>query len=132
MSYARAQQALKRKIYIFQVLMVSGVAGLFGVFQAWQATVAVIYGALIVLLNHLLQVWQLKRADRIAGLNPGRNLRYLYRCAAERFTATVALLAVGIALLRLEPVPLFAGYVIAQVALVYKWFLESSVRRKHG
>jgi ATP synthase protein I len=132
MSYARAQQVTQRKIVIVQVVLVGCVAGLLGAFQGWQSAVAVIYGGLIVTLNHLLQVWQLKRADRIAGLSPARNMRYLYRCAAERFTATVALLAIGIIMLRLEPIPLLAGYIITQFAMVYRWFLESSARRKHG
>jgi ATP synthase protein I len=132
MSYARAQQAARRRIVIFQVLLISAVAVGFFAAQGWQSAVAVIYGALIVTLNHLLQVRQLKRADRIAGIDPARNMRYLYRCAAERFTATVALLAVGIIMLRLEPLPLLAGYILAQFALVYRWFLESSARRKHG
>jgi ATP synthase protein I len=132
MSYARAQQAARRRIFIFQVLLISAVAVGFFAAQGWQSAVAVIYGALIVTLNHLQQVRQLKRADRIAGLDPARNMRYLYRCAAERFTATVALLAIGIIMLRLEPLPLLAGYILAQFALVYRWFLESSARRKHG
>ena len=132
MSYARAQQAAQRRIVIYQVLLVCAVAGLFFATSGWHSAVAVIYGGLIVTLNHLLQVWQLQRADRIAGLSPARNMRYLYRCAAERFIATVALLAVGIIMLRLEPLPLLAGYIITQTALVYRWFLESSARRKHG
>lgn len=132
MSYARARQAAQRKIVIYQLILVSAVAGFFFALQGWQGVVAAGYGGLIVALNHLMQVRQLKRADRIAGLSAERNMRYLYRCAAERFTATVALLAVGIIMLRLEPLPLLGGYITAQVALVYRWFLESSARRKHG
>lgn len=112
--------------------MLAGLAGLFFALDGWFAAIAVIYGSAIVALNHLLQVRQLRRADRIAGLSAERNMRYLYRCAAERFVATVALLAVGIIVLRLEPLPLLAGYILAQFALVYGQFLESSARRKHG
>lgn len=132
MSHAQAQQAARRKRTASQLLMVSAVAVLFYLMQGGLAAVAVIYGSIIVALNHLLQVRQLRRADRIAGLSAERNMRYLYRCAAERFVATVALLAVGIIMLRLEPLPLLAGYIMAQAALVYRWFLESSARRKHG
>jgi ATP synthase protein I len=108
------------------------VAGIFFAAAGWQAAMAVIYGGLIVALNQRLQVWQLRRADQIAGFSAERNLRYLYRCAAERFIATVTLLAVGIGMLRLEPLALLSGYLIAQFAMVYRWFLESSARRKHG
>jgi len=132
MNYAQAQRTARKKNTIVQVVMVFAGAGFFGLTVGWQAGAAVLYGSLIVALNTLMQVWQLKRADRIAGLSAARNLRYLYRCAAERFLATVTLLAVGIGMLRLEPLPLLAGYIIAQVAMVYRWFLESSARRKHG
>lgn len=132
MSHAQAQLAARRKILLTQTTLVSAVVALFYLLQGWQAGLAVIYGSIIVVLTHRLQVWQLKRADRIAGLSAERNMRYLYRCAAERFVAAVALLAVGIIVLRLEPLPLLAGYIIAQAALVYRWFLESSARRKHG
>ncbi|MGM0595069.1 MAG: ATP synthase subunit I [Pseudomonadota bacterium] len=132
MSYAQAKRAAQRKVRLNQALMLGVLVLVFHFGMGWQAAVAVIYGSAIVALNHLMQVRQLRRADRIAGLSPERNLRYLYRCAAERFMATVVMFAAGFFLLRLEPLPLLAGYILGQVALVYQWFLESSARRKHG
>lgn len=132
MSYARAQRAAQRRIILVQILLMGAAAGVFLLTGGWQSAAAVLYGGLIVALNYRLQVWQLKRADRIAGLSAARNMRYLYRCAAEKFIAAVALLAIGIGLLRLGPLPLLSGYLIAQFAMVYRWFLESSARRKHG
>jgi ATP synthase protein I len=132
MNYAQAQRAARRKITITQVGLVLAAAIAFWLTMGWLAGAAALYGSLIVILNNLMQVRQLKRADRIAGLNAERNMQYLYRCAAERFFATVTLLAIGIGLLRLELVALLAGYILAQFALVYGWFLESSARRKHG
>lgn len=132
MSYAQAQRALQRRILATQILLVVAVAVVFLYTDGWQSAAAVMYGSLIVVLNHRLQVWQLIRADRIAGRSAERNMRYLYRCAAEKFVAAVALLALGIGLLRLGPLPLLSGYLIAQFAMVYRWFLESSARRKHG
>ncbi len=132
MSYAQAQRASERRVLLTQALLVAALAGVFLYTAGWQSAAAVLYGSFIVMLNHRLQVWQLKRADRIAGLSAARNMRYLYRCAAERFIAAVVLLALGIGLLRLGPLPLLSGYIIAQFAMVYRWFLESSARRKHG
>lgn len=132
MSYARAQRAAQRRVLLTQVLLIALVAGIFLYTAGWLSAAAVIYGSLIVILNYRLQVWQLARADRIAGRSAERNMRYLYRCAAERFIAAVALLALGIGLLKLGPLPLLSGYLIAQFAMVYRWFLESSARRKHG
>lgn len=132
MSYAQAQRSTQRRIGIVQILLVSAVAVTFFYTAGWLSAAAVLYGSLVVALIYRLQVWQLQRADRIAGLSAERNLRYLYRCAAEKFVAAVALLALGIGLLKLGPLPLLSGYLIAQFAMVYRWFLESSARRKHG
>ena len=132
MSYARAQRAAQRRILLVQLLLPGMVAAVFLAVTGWLAALAAIYGGLIVALIYRLQVWQLQRADRIAGLSAERNMRYLYRCATERFIAAVVLLALGIGLLKLGPLPLLCGYLIAQFAMVYRWFLESSARRKHG
>lgn len=132
MSYIQAQRIAQRRIAVIQVLLVCTVAGIFLSTSGWQSAAAAVYGSLIVVLNHRMQVWQLQRADRIAGLSAERNVLYLYRCAAEKFVAAVVLLALGIGLLKLGPLPLLSGYLVAQFAMVYRWFLESSARRKHG
>lgn len=121
-----------RRIVTSHLLPTGALAGLFYVLQGWPSALAVFYGALIVVLNQLQQVRQLARADRIAGLSPERNMRYLYRCAFERFIATVALLAIGIGLIRLEPLPLLCAYAVGHATTAYQGFLESSARRKHG
>jgi len=128
-SDARAQL---RRIVIWYFLPSGALAGLFYTLQGGHAALAVFYGTLIIVLNHLQQVRQLKRADRIAGLSVERNMRYLYRCAFERFVATVVLLAIGIGLIRLEPLPLLCAYIVGHVTTAYQGFLESSARRKHG
>lgn len=129
MSDARAQL---RRIVVWYLLPSGVLAGFFYVLQGWLSALSVFYGTLIIVFNHLQQVWQLKRADRIAGLSAERNMRYLYRCAFERFVATVALLAIAIGLIRLEPLPLLCAYIVGHATMVYRGFLESNARRKHG
>ncbi len=129
MSDARAQL---RRIVVWYLLPSAALAGLFYVLQGGIAALSVFYGTLIIVFNHLQQVRQLARADRIAGLSPERNMRYLYRCAFERFVATVALLAIGIILIRLEPLPLLCAYIVGHMTAAYQGFLKSNARRRHG
>ncbi len=132
MSDARAQHIALRRTVTSHLLPSGALAGLFYLLQGGHAALAVFYGTLIVVLNHLQQVRQLARADRIAGISAERNMRYLYRCAFERFVATVALLAIGIGLIRLEPLPLLCAYIVGHMVTAYQGFLESNARRNHG
>jgi ATP synthase protein I len=132
MSDARAQHTALRRIVTWYLLPYGALAGLFYALQGWSAALAVFYGTLIVVLTHLQQVRQLARADQIAGISAERNMRYLYRCAFERFVATVALLAIGIGLIRLEPLPLLCAYIVGHITTAYQGFLKSNARRNHG
>jgi hypothetical protein len=126
------QQGLQRKAdWIPPALLLAAAAG-FWLAMGWQAGIALLFGGWIVFANGWLQRWQLQRAAHIAGNSPARNLYYLYRCAAERFIATITLFAAGFGLMALHPLPLLSGYIIAQAAMVYRFYQESSLRRRHG
>jgi F0F1-type ATP synthase assembly protein I len=123
---------MQRKIeWLASSLLLAAAAG-FWLAMGWQAAVALIYGGWIVIANGWLQRWQQQRAAQIAGNSPAKNLYYLYRCAAERFIATVALFAAGFGLMTLHPLPLLSGYIIAQMAMIYRFYQVSSLRRRHG
>ena len=122
------QQGSEMKLLVLLLI----IAAAFWLAMSWQAGIALIYGGLIVIAMGRLQRWQLQRAARVAGNEPAKNLRYLYRCAAERFIATVALFAAGFGLMALPPLPLLGGYVIAQAAVTYRFYQVSSLRRRHG
>lgn len=133
MSYVAAQRRAKKQILIGQAAIIVAHAALFGLFLGLASAAAALFGSLIVIISSLMQVWQLKRADHIAGREAGNNLRYLYRCTLERYVVTVALFAAGIGALQLAALPLISGFILAHVAMVFRWFLESSLRRRrHG
>ena len=133
MIQAAVQRQANRTIWIGPAIIIVAHAALFGGLDGLSSAFAALFGSLIVIINNLMQVWQLKRADRIAGREAGNNLRYLYRCTLERYVVTVALFAAGIGALKLAALPLISGFIIAHVAMVFRWFLESSLRRRrHG
>ena len=134
MSQAVVAQRRARTIVLMGQGAIIGIhAGLFGLLVEPAAAVAALLGSLIVILNSLMQSWQLKRADRIAGRDAAMNLRYLYRCTIERYITIAVLFAVGIGALKLAALPLLTGFAAGHLAMVYRWFLESSLRRRrHG
>ena len=129
---ANRQQVIQRRSMLVQFTVLLAAAAGFWLLMGWKAGVALLYGVMVVLANGWLQRWQLQRAARIAGNIPAKNLRYLYRCAAERFIATVVLFAAGFGLMAMPPLPLLSGYIIAQVAVIYRFYQVSSLRRRHG
>ena len=129
---AHGQHAEQYRVSIVQLLLLLAAAAGFWLAMGWIAGVAFIFGGLVVYANGWLQRWQQRRAAHIAGNDPAKNLRYLYRCAAERFVATVALFAAGLGLMALPPLPLLGGYIIAQGAVIYRFYQVSSMRRRHG
>jgi ATP synthase protein I len=129
---AYGQHAEQRRSLVVQLSLLLVAAAGFWLAMGLKAGIALIYGAVVVYANGWLQRWQQRRAAHIAGNDPAKNLRYLYRCAAERFVATVALFAAGLGLMALPPLPLLVGYIIAQAMVTYRFYQVSSLRRRHG
>ena len=129
---AYGQHAEQHRVSVVQLTILLAAAAGFWLVMGWFAGIAFIYGAVVVHANGWLQRWQQERAAHIAGNDPAKNLRYLYRCAAERFVATVALFAAGLGLMALPPLPLLVGYIIAQALMIYRFYQVLSLRRRHG
>ncbi|MDH5785256.1 MAG: ATP synthase subunit I [Chromatiales bacterium] len=129
---AYGQHAEQRKTLSVQSLMLLVAATAFWLTMGLKAGIACLFGGVVVVTIGWLERRQQQRAAHIAGNDPAKNLRYLYRCAAERFVATVALFAAGFGLMALPPLPLLGGYIIARVVVIYRFYQVLSLRRRHG
>lgn len=78
-------------------------------------------GGAVALTNTLLLAWRMRgdTADRSAQ----RHLWTFYRSSLERFFVVGALLAVGMGPLGFKPLPLVAGFVLGQMALVFSFLI---------
>lgn len=115
---AQLQQALHRLLVLQLVLIaVVAMAG-----YAWQGTAALraaSFGGVIAIFGTLVLLRYGRRAEQ-AGANVALNAGLIYGSAIVRFISTMALFSVGIAVLRLQPLWLFAGFIaglVAQMAL---------------
>ena len=92
---------------------------------------AAFFGAAIALLNSLLMLWRMRRAERQAQLDAHRQLRWLYVSAMERFVAVVAALAIGLKALQLDPLALLAGFIAGQLIWIAYAFARHN-RHENG
>lgn len=92
---------------------------------------AAFFGASIALLNTLLMLWRMRRAERQAQTGAHRQLRALYVSAIERFVAVVAALAIGLKALQLDPLALLVGFIAGQLIWIVYAFTRHN-RHENG
>ena len=114
-----------RKLAMLQLLLITATSVIFlminGAFQA----ASVWCGGLIAMANVLLLEWRRRRADSGPALSAGESLRLLYRSAVERFVLVLLLFAVALGTLQLDPLALITGFIVGQLALVFKELIKT-------
>lgn len=117
-----------RNVLLLQLLTAAVIAAGAAVLSGKPLALAALYGGLIAAANTLLQLWHMRRAERIAKEDAERILRIVYRCAAERLISTIALFLIGLVKLKLNPLALLVGFLAAQIAVVLtKYLLKFNV-----
>ena len=117
-----------RNVLLIQLLITAVITAVAGVLSGKPVAIAALFGGLIVASNTLLQLWHMRRAERIAKEDAERILRIVYRCAAERIFSTVALFLIGLVALKLNPLGLLVGFIAGQMAVVLtKYLLKFNV-----
>ena len=76
------------------------------------------FGGAIATANLLLLEWRRRAADRGPALSAAASLRLMYRTALERFVLAATLFALGLGVLRLDPLALLSGFIVGQAALI--------------
>ncbi len=122
----------RNRQFAVQALLIAAAAVTAYAIRGFDAALAAAYGGGIVFVNTLLQVWHLRRAEKIAQDDIGRNMRIAMRCEMERLGATFALFALGFGLLSLEAFPLIAAFIFVLMATLPIGFKESYLRNSNG
>lgn len=107
-----------RKIIGFQLATASVVAVIFMIGQGLLEGRSAFYGGLVGAALTLLLSRGVKRAEQVAAENPRRGMTILYIGAAQRFFLALAAFAIGLSLLQLAPLPVFAGFAAVQFSYV--------------
>jgi ATP synthase protein I len=101
-------------------------AGIFLAASGWGRAGSALFGGVIAIGNLLLLEWRRGRTDRGPALSASQSIRVLYRSALERMGLVVMLFAVGLGLLRLDPLGLLTGFIAGQLGLLF-----TGIRRKN-
>ncbi len=107
-----------RTLFTIQILAVCAAAGVIHLTAGATAAAAALYGGAAALSNSLLLAWRAHQAKTRAGTDPHRHLRTAYLSAVERLVIVALVLGAGLGALRLEPLPLLAGFAAGQLALL--------------
>ncbi|MBU1394980.1 MAG: ATP synthase subunit I [Gammaproteobacteria bacterium] len=81
-----------------------------------EAGLAVLYGALVALAVSAVLVWRERQSMRHPEWDQHRLLKMFVRAGLERLVLLVGLLLLGLGVLKLAPLPLLLGLVLAQFA----------------
>jgi hypothetical protein len=108
-----------------QVLAVAAAASLGYLLSGPSAAIGASFGSAIALVNIILLALRLAQGERTGDQNAHRELRSFFRSSLERFAVVTLLLATGLGLLHLAPLPLLAGFVFGQASLMIFQFLRA-------
>lgn len=108
---APMRSVLVRLIVIQTVATLAIALGFYLSIRAPLAAWSVLYGGAIAMVVALLLAWRVTRASR-----PGASLAGLYLSTLERAVFVAAAFALALAVLKLAPLALIAGFVGAEVA----------------
>lgn len=116
MKIAEPELAAKARGVISTQLIISViVAAVFLTKGTWES-VAALYGGLASICITIFLLWGIKRATEAAKENPGKSMRILYVGAVQRFLLVLGLLAMGLALFKLDPIAMCVGFALAQLS----------------
>ncbi len=102
------------------------VAALIGtIFAGISAGLAVLYGVLIALAVSLVLVWRERQAMQHPEWDQHRLFKQFIRTGIERLLMLVGLLFVGLGVLKLMPLPLLLGLLLAQLG----WLAAATGRK---
>jgi ATP synthase protein I len=115
---ADSQLAAKaRSVASVQIISSVVVAGLFLMQGAWDS-ISALYGGFASVLTVLWLSRGVKRAEEAVLRDPKRSLQILYMGAVQRFLLVAVLLALGLAVVKLAPIAMCVGFVVAQLSFV--------------
>lgn len=112
----RAVDAAARKLVGLQVLVIAVIAIGFLLGESLQHAAGAVCGGAISIFIAVLLSRGVRRASAQAAEDARKSMMILYLGAAQRFILIGALFALGLVVLGMEPLPMVAGFIAAQLS----------------
>jgi ATP synthase protein I len=107
-----------RRLLLFQSSLVAATAAVFLVIFETFSAVSVCYGGCMAAVNALLLARCAHRDVKAPDRSPQQSLLAAYLCVVQRFLLAALLFALGLGLLKLEPLALLSGFIAGQFVMV--------------
>jgi len=114
------------RVALAQAVLALFAAMVGGVFAGINAALAALFGGLVALAVSAVLVWHERQSKRHPEWDQHRLFKMFIRAGVERLFVLAGLLAVGLAGLKLSPLPLLLGLLLAQ----FGW-LAAALGRKN-
>ena len=118
------QSAIQR-VARAQAVLAPVAAVLGGVFVGLDAALAALFGGLVALAVSGVLVWRERQSMRHPEWDQHRLFRLFIRAGIERMLVLVGLLGLGLGVLKLSPLPLLLGLLLAQ----FGWLAAAQGRK---
>ena len=115
-----------QRVALAQAVLALFAAMVGGVFAGINAALAALFGGLVALAVSAVLVWHERQSKRHPEWDQHRLFKMFIRAGVERLFVLAGLLAVGLVGLKLSPLPLLLGLLLAQ----FGW-LAAALGRKH-
>ena len=86
------------------------------IYKDYSAALSALFGGAVALANAWLLARRVEHVSELVKTDPNRGMFSMYMGAVQRFVLVIVALALGLGLLRLDPVPMVLTFGIAQLA----------------
>lgn len=114
-----------QRVAMVQAILAPIAALLGAAFVGSGAAIGLLYGVLVALAVSLILVWRERQAMRHPEWDQHRLFKQFMRTGIERLTLLVGMLFVGFGVLKLMPLPMLLGLLVAQLA----WLAVATSRK---
>ena len=108
-----------RRILLVQLIFIGLAAVTFSFFRGTDFVLALLYGGTVTIATTLYSGWRLKIATESGEQGSALNMIEFYKSTLLRFILVVALLALGLGYLKLEPLAVIIGFAITQTGYLF-------------
>ena len=119
MSFAtEVMRRVVRRLFIVQVIITLSVALGYLAFQDINGFIAAVYGGIITLAGTLLMAWRISRAGDVAYKEKQQGYFEIYIGAIQKFFLTLVLMAIGMGVLKLDPLAILVSFALTQLSYI--------------
>jgi ATP synthase protein I len=119
MTYVDALSRGARRVVLAQAAATLAIAAGFGVGAGWREASAALYGGAVTIAITAWLAWRLRRVRAQTGAGAG--IAMIYSSTLVRYLTVVVLIGAGLAVLKLEPLPLLIAFAVSQFGYLAAW-----------